>query len=139
MLAGHGGGLSLRPRPPAPSVCGGCVGCVVGFWIEQAQADEPPVVLDALDDISVQLELGDDGGREVNPGGVQLGKKDRLVAALAQALQQPLLLGVSERHRPDCGPPADWALRAFPVRLLPLDVWRLGADRRWSGKSVMLV
>jgi hypothetical protein len=63
--------------------------------MEQSQADEPPVVIDALDDISVQLELGDDGGREVNPGGVQLGKSDRLVAGLAQALQQPLLLGVS--------------------------------------------
>jgi hypothetical protein len=36
---------------------------------------------------------------------VQLGKSDRLVAGLAQALQQPLLLSVSERHRPDCRPP----------------------------------
>jgi hypothetical protein len=67
--------------------------------MEQAHADEPLVVIDALDDVSVQLELGDDGGREVNPAGVQLGKGDRLVAGLAQALEQPLLLGVSERHR----------------------------------------
>jgi hypothetical protein len=63
--------------------------------MERSQAGEPTVVLDALDDVSVQLELGDDGGREVNPGGVQLGKSDRLVAGWAQALQQPLLLGVS--------------------------------------------
>ena len=63
--------------------------------MEQSHADEPPVAIDALDDISVQLELGDDAGREVNPAGVQLGKSDRLVAGLAQALQQPLLLGVS--------------------------------------------
>jgi hypothetical protein len=76
--------------------------------MEQAQADEPPVVMDALDEISVQLELGGDGGREVNPAGVQFGECDGLVAGLAQALQQPLLLGVSERHRRDCGPPADW-------------------------------
>jgi hypothetical protein len=67
--------------------------------MEQSQADEPPVVIDALDEISVQLELGDDGGREVNPAGVQLGKSDRLVAGLAQSLQQPLLLDVSGRHR----------------------------------------
>src|ERR1035437_2148885 len=74
-------------------------GCVSGFWPEQAHADQPPVVIDALDHVSVQLELGDDGGRERNPAGVQLAKSDRLVAGLAQALQQPLLLDVSERHR----------------------------------------
>jgi hypothetical protein len=66
--------------------------------MKQAHADQPPVVVDALDRVSVQLELGDDGGWEVNPAGVKLGKSDRLVAGLAQALEQPLLLGVSERH-----------------------------------------
>jgi hypothetical protein len=55
--------------------------------MEQSHAYQPRVVIDALDDVSVQLELGDDGGREVNPGGVQLGKSDRLVAGLAQSLQ----------------------------------------------------
>ena len=74
-------------------------GCVPGFWLEQAHADQPPVVIDALDDVAVQLELGDDGGREVNPAGMQLGESDRLVAGLAQSLQQPLLLDVSGRHR----------------------------------------
>jgi hypothetical protein len=73
--------------------------------MEPAHADQPPVVIDALDDVSVQLELGDDGGREVNPAGAQLGKSDRLVAGLAQALQQPPLLGVKGNHRPDCHPP----------------------------------
>ena len=57
------------------------------------------MVIDALDHVSVQLELGDDGGRERDPAGVQLGKSDRVVAGLAQALQQPLLLDVSEHHR----------------------------------------
>ncbi len=66
--------------------------------MEQAHADQPPVVMDALDRVSVQLELADDGGWEADPAGVKLGKSDRLVAGLAQALQQPLLLGVSERH-----------------------------------------
>jgi hypothetical protein len=74
----------MRPWPPAPPVCGGCV---PGFWMEQAQADGPPVVVDALDEVSVQLELGDDGGWEVNPSGVQLGESDGLVAGLAQALE----------------------------------------------------
>jgi hypothetical protein len=54
--------------------------------MEQAHPDEPSVVIDALDDVSVQLELGDNGGREVNPAGVKLGKSDRLVAGLAQSL-----------------------------------------------------
>jgi hypothetical protein len=51
--------------------------------MEQAYADEPLVVVDAPDDVSVQLELGDDGGWEVNPAGMKLGKSDRLVAGLA--------------------------------------------------------
>jgi hypothetical protein len=35
------------------------------------------LVVDALDDVSVQLELGRDGGWEVNAAGVQIGKSDR--------------------------------------------------------------
>ncbi len=85
--------------PPAPRVRGGCSW---GFWLEQEHADHPPVVMDALDLVSVALELGHDGGREVNPAGMQSGKSDRLVAGPVQ----PLLLGVSERHRPDCRPAA---------------------------------
>lgn len=93
--------------------------------MQQAHADAPPVVIDALDDVSVELELGDDGGREVNPAGVKLGKSNRLVAGLAQSLQQPLLLDVSERHRRialerNCG-----RLERFQVALLPPDGWRL--------------
>jgi len=68
----HGGWLSV---PPAPPVCGACVR---GLWIEQAHADHPVVVIDALDEVPVQLELGDDGGRERDPVGVQLGEGDRL-------------------------------------------------------------
>ena len=116
--------LSVRPAPA------GRGGCVPGFWLEQAYADQPAVVIDALDRVSGQLELGDDGGRERNPAGVQLGKTDRLVAGLAQSLQQPLLLDVSERHRRigdlqrDCG-----RLERFQATLLAPDVWRLGV---WS-------
>jgi hypothetical protein len=66
--------------------------------MEQAHADELPVVIDALDRVSVELELGDDGGWEVDPAGMELRKSDRLVAGLEQSLQQPLLLGVGARH-----------------------------------------
>jgi len=42
------------------------------------------VLRDALDQVSVQLELGDNGGWEANPAGVQLGEGDRLLSGLAQ-------------------------------------------------------
>ena len=83
---------------------GGLVARLAGFWIEQAHPDEEPVVIDAVDDISVQLELGNDRGRECDPAGVQFRKRDRLIAGLAQSLEQALLLNVSGRHRPDCRP-----------------------------------
>jgi hypothetical protein len=54
--------------------------------------------MNALDDVSVHLQLRDDSGGEGNPGGVQFGKSDGLVAGLAQSVQQPLLLGVKETH-----------------------------------------
>ena len=80
------GWLSVRPQWSAPLACGWCVGCVAGFWVEQPYADRPSVFMDALDDVSVQLQLGDDGGWEVNPGGVELDKSDRLFTGLVQSL-----------------------------------------------------
>ncbi len=68
--------------------------------------------MNALDDVAVHLQLGDDGGGEGNPGGVQFGKSDGLVAGPAQSVQQPLLLGVNETHRPDCRPPAGCSTQA---------------------------
>ena len=79
-------GLSVRPRPSTPLACGWCVGCVAGFWVEKPHADRPPAFMDTLDDVSVQFQLGDDGGREVNPGGVELDECDRLFTGLAQSL-----------------------------------------------------
>jgi hypothetical protein len=80
------------------------------------------VVIDALDEVPVQFELGDDGGRERDPVGVQLGVGDRLLAGLAQSVEQPLLLDVSGRHRPDCRPPARLGKpRRFRAALLALD------------------
>jgi hypothetical protein len=83
------------PGPPAP----GRGGCFEGFWLEQAHPDQPAVIIDALDRVSAQIELTHDGGREGNPASVQLSEGDRLLAGLAQPLEQPLLLGVSEHLR----------------------------------------
>jgi len=53
------------------------------LWFEQADADQLSVVTYAFDRVSVQLKFAQDGGREVNPGGAQLGKRNRLVAGAA--------------------------------------------------------
>jgi hypothetical protein len=50
------------------------------------------LLIDTLYDVSVQLELRNDGGRERDPGGIQLGERERFVAGLAQLLSQLLLL-----------------------------------------------
>ena len=72
-----------------------CDGYLLRFWIDQPHASKPPVLIDALNRVSVQFKLADDGGREINPASAQLVKSDRLLAGLAQALQHLLLLSVS--------------------------------------------
>ncbi len=47
--------LSVRPAPARRRRCDW------GFWLERAHADQPAVLVDALYDVSVQLELGYDG------------------------------------------------------------------------------
>jgi hypothetical protein len=84
--------LSVRPGQRAP----GRGGCSEGFWLEEAHPDQPAAIIDAVDRVSAQIELAHDGGREVNPAGVQLSEGDRPLAGLAQPLEQPLLLGVSD-------------------------------------------
>lgn len=89
----------------------------------QAHADQPPVVVDALDDVSVELELGHDGGREVNPAGAELRERDGLVTGLAQSLEQPLLLGVREHRRPIVALQRHWGrLERSGAALLRMDV-----------------
>jgi hypothetical protein len=41
------------------------------FWVEWAHADQPSVVLDGLDRVSVRLEPADGERREINPAGMQ--------------------------------------------------------------------
>lgn len=89
----------------------GAGGCDRGFWLEQAHAEQPAVLIDALYDVSVQLELRDDGGWERDPGGMQRGERERLVAGLAAAA---LAAAVAERQwasSTDCrasGPERDY-------------------------------
>ena len=57
------------------------------------------MIMDTLDAVTVELELGDGRGRKVNPVGAQLGKRDRPPAGSPQSFEQPLLLGVGTHHR----------------------------------------
>ncbi len=97
-----------------------------GLWLEQAHADQPPVAIDALDRVSVQLELTDDGCREVNPAGVQLGKGERLVAGLAQT-------GATGRVAAVVGDLDLAGGRRAVTRARGLDP--LVAPRRWGGMA----
>jgi hypothetical protein len=72
--------------------------------MDQPHADQAPLLVDAFDHVSAQLELADDGGREVNPASAQLAESDRFGAGLTKAGQEPLLLSVSRGHRADCRP-----------------------------------
>ena len=55
--------LAAWPPWPAAPRCGGCLS---RFWVNKPHTNQPALVIDALDRISVQLKLGDDGSREVN-------------------------------------------------------------------------
>jgi hypothetical protein len=60
--------------------------------------------MDALDRVPVELELANDYGGKVNPTGVQLLERHRLLASVPQSLEHPQLLSFNERHRPDPSP-----------------------------------
>jgi hypothetical protein len=77
------------------------------------------VVIDALDRVSVQLELGHDGGREVNPAGVQLGKSDRLLGGLTQPLEQRCC----------------WASASVIDRIVPSDGISGASDGWWAAAA----
>jgi hypothetical protein len=68
----------LAPPSAAPA-CGWWVG---GFGLEQSDAEELALLVDALDHVSVELELADDDGGKVNPAGAQLIERHGLRARL---------------------------------------------------------
>ena len=71
--------------------------------------------MNALDHVSAHLKLKDNRGRERHPGGVQFRERDRLITALSQPIQQPLLLDIKDIHRdPIVALPDRW--RGRPVR-----------------------
>src|SRR5450755_2139202 len=93
--------LSRSSEPSVAPARGGWIG---GVGLQQADADLPAVFVDALDHVSVELELADDYGGEVNPAGAQLVERHWLVARAPCSLEHPQLLGFGDRHRQDPSP-----------------------------------
>jgi hypothetical protein len=56
----------------APSVAPAGGWWIGGFGLEQSDAEELALLVDALDRVPVELELADDDGGKVNPAGAQL-------------------------------------------------------------------
>ena len=72
LAAGAGGAGSRGARSVAIAKVGATVAPACGCWVgglglEQADAEEPAVLVDALDHVPVELELADDDGGKVNP------------------------------------------------------------------------
>jgi hypothetical protein len=66
----------------APSVAPACGWWIRGCGLEQSDAQELAVLVDALDHVPVELELADDDGGKVNPTGAQPIKRHWLHARL---------------------------------------------------------
>jgi hypothetical protein len=66
----------------APSVAPACGWWIGGFGLEQSDAEELALLVDALDHVPVELELADDDGGKVNPTGAQLIERYWLPARL---------------------------------------------------------
>ncbi|MGO9790077.1 MAG: hypothetical protein ACLP8S_11480 [Solirubrobacteraceae bacterium] len=58
------------------------------------------MLVEALDQIPVDLKLAEDYGGKVNPAGAQLADRHWLLARAPQSLNHSQLLGFNERHRP---------------------------------------
>jgi len=75
---------------------GGYVGIL---RLDQAQADQSPMLRHSLDRVAVQLQLADHGRWRVKPGRAQRGKRHRLLTSTAQVLKRQTMLSLNERHR----------------------------------------
>ena len=78
--------MTMRSTPSvctlsvALSVALACGWWVGGFGLEQSDAEELALLVDALDHVPVELKLADDYGGKVNPSGAQLVKRHWLLA-----------------------------------------------------------
>jgi hypothetical protein len=88
--------LSMPPGPPTAATPGTRVG-VLRF--DQAQAEQSPVLIHALDCVAVRLQLADHGRWGVKPSRAQRGKRHRLLTSPTQLLKRQTMLSLDERHR----------------------------------------
>ena len=79
---------TYRLRAPAIATVGGAIGGAGGGWwvgnllLQQSDAEELALLVDALDHVSVELEFADDDGGKVDPAGAQLIERHWLRARL---------------------------------------------------------
>jgi hypothetical protein len=65
---------------------------------DQAQADQSPVLIHALDRVTGQLQLADHSRWGVKPSRAQRGQGHRLLTSTTQQLKRQTMLGLNERH-----------------------------------------
>jgi hypothetical protein len=66
----------------APSVAPACGWSIGGFGLEESDAEELALLMDALDHVPIELEFADDDSGKVNPTGAQLIERHRLRARM---------------------------------------------------------
>jgi hypothetical protein len=103
------------PPPPGPQAAATPVARVGVIRFDQAQADQPPVPMHALDRVAVQLQLADHRRGGVKPTRAQRGERRRLLTSTTQLLDCQTMLSLNERHRTELS-----TLRPRPSRLLTL-------------------
>jgi hypothetical protein len=86
---------------------------VLGF--DQAQPDQPSVLIHSLDRVAVQLQLADHGRWGVKPSRAERRKRHRQLTSTTQLLKRQTMLSLNERHRTELS-----TLRPRRSRLLTL-------------------
>jgi hypothetical protein len=73
---------------------------------DQAQADQSPVLIHALDRVTGQRSSLITAAGESSPSRAQRGQGHRLLTSTTQQLKRQTMLGLNERHRRIINPPA---------------------------------
>jgi hypothetical protein len=86
----------MPPGPPLAATPGARVGVV---RLDQARAEQSPVLIHSFDRVAIQLQLADHGRWGVKPSRAQRGKRHRLLTGTPQPLKRQPMLSLNKRHR----------------------------------------
>src|SRR5437588_13069632 len=94
--------LSMPPGPPKATPR-----FRVGMLrFDQAQSDQPPVLIHALNRVTIELQFADHSRWGVKPSRAQRGKGHRLLTSTTKQLKRQAMLSLNERHERIIDPPA---------------------------------